>query len=131
MPGNPVTPFASAQVRNPFPFDLAFSMTVHKAQGRTLKRVVIDLTFHPNHYCRMVYAAVFVAMSRVKCKEHIRLLKHSPKPGEKIDFASAYKYLTFLRPMREIAPFYHGFCDSQCCWDPSLALSFQGNSSTK
>ena len=127
---NPISPFAFAYVRNPFPFDLAFSMTIHKAQGRTLRRVVIDLTHHPNHYCRLNYAAVFVALSRVKCREHIRLLRHPLSPGQLFNWAETYKYLTSLRPDRDVAAFYHGY--SNCCnnarhWDPNLALSYQDN----
>lgn len=61
-----------------FPYDLGFSMTVHKAQGRTIYRVVIDLTDHPNSYGRMEYAAIFVAMSRVEMSDHIRLFEKDP-----------------------------------------------------
>ena len=44
---NPFSPIDTAQVAEQFPFDLAFSMTVHKAHGGTIKRVVLDLTSHP------------------------------------------------------------------------------------
>lgn len=41
---NLLSPVSSVKTCEPFPFELAFSMTVHKAQGRTIPRVVVDLT---------------------------------------------------------------------------------------
>ena len=74
---NPLSPIATVQVKEPFPIDLAFLMTVHKAQGHTIRRVIIDLTQHPRAVCCMKYAALFVAMmSRVATKDHIRLLEN-------------------------------------------------------
>ena len=130
--GNLLTPFGTAEILENFPFDLAFSMTIHKAQGRTIERVVLDLTYHSNHYTRMKYAAVFVALSRVKCRKHLRLLRHKPS-GLSFDPLRAYGYLPQLRPSREICAFYHGFSQSpgantsslECdLWNPSRALSY-------
>ena len=104
---NLLTPIATARVRNPFPFDLGFAMTVHKAQGRTIRRVVLDLTEHSNHYTKMKFAAVFVAMSRVASREHIRLLGHT-KLGTQFDANQAYHYLTTLKAENDALAFYHG-----------------------
>ena len=71
---HPITPIATAEIMEPFPFDLAFSITAHKAQGRTIHRVIIDLTYHHTHYSRMCFASIFVAMSRVRQSDHIRFL---------------------------------------------------------
>ena len=67
---------SSVDVTPVFAYDLAFAMTVHKAQGRTMKRVVIALTSRPVHYNQLEYASVFVALSRVKKSSHICLLQH-------------------------------------------------------
>ena len=75
-----------------FPFDLAFSMTVHKAQGRTLGKVVLDLTSHPSHKARFEFAALFVALSRVKNSASIRFLKHH-KFGTPFDPYIAYGFV--------------------------------------
>ena len=128
---NLLTPVATAQVRNPFPFDLAFAMTVHRAQGRTIKRVVLDLTEHPNHYTKMHFAAVFVAMSRVGNSDHIRLLPHSHL-GKVFKPANAYQHLTALRPNKDAMAFCHGFSATKDShtqgmpWVPGLALSHTG-----
>ena len=74
--GDTFLPVAEVKVKAPFPFDLAFAMTVHKSQGRTILRVVLDLTEHPFRVCRMVYAAIIVALSLVQNGDHdIRLLQ--------------------------------------------------------
>ena len=125
---NLLTPIATAQVYNPFPFDLSFAMTVHKAQGRTIKQVILDLTEHANHYAKMEFAAVFVAMSRVGSSKHIRLLSHS-KLGTKFNPETAYQYLTKLHPDRDVQAFNNGFSEADALthcgqfWNPMQALS--------
>jgi ATP-dependent DNA helicase PIF1 len=47
--------------RTGLPFRLAYAFTIHKAQGQTLKKVVVDL----GRYERSIGQA-FVALSRVK-----------------------------------------------------------------
>ena len=117
--GNILSPVATVQVHEPFPFDLAFAMTVHKAQGRTIRRVVIDLTAHPVHICRHVYSAVFVAMSRVEEGEHLRLLEPlTSRPRELL-----YEWLEDLAPEPNIKPFLKGFANEGAPWSPSLAIS--------
>jgi len=72
---NMLSPIAKVHAKESFPFDLAFVMTVHKAERRTIKQVVVDLTHHPRCCCCMKCAAIFVAMSRVAETDHIRLLE--------------------------------------------------------
>lgn len=123
-----LAPIATAEVRQPFPFDLAFSITVHKAQGRTLPQVVVDLNFHDTHYSRMEFAAVFVALSRVKSRADIRLLGHK-RSADKICYESAYKHLTLLHPREEALAFLYGFSDAQgSTWDQERALSHTSSS---
>ena len=75
--GNFLAPVATVEVKEPFIFDLAFAVSSHKAQGRTIHRVVVDLTDHPFPICCMKYAAIFVAMSRVGFGSHLHLLEPS------------------------------------------------------
>jgi hypothetical protein len=117
---DPLSPIAKAQVKEPFPFELAFSMTIHKAQGHTISRVVVDLTHHPMEVCCMQYAAIFVAMSRVKHSDHLRLLE----PTTAQPRSSSYQYLCHLRPDKSIAPFLYGYRDNGLSWDAARALSF-------
>jgi hypothetical protein len=118
--GNPITPIAVVSILAPFIYDLAFSMTIHKAQGRTIKRVVIDLTDHPHMCCRMKYSAIFVAISRVCFKDHMRLLE----PFTVQSREALYGYLETLVPDASIAPFLHGYQENNMPWNPDIAMKF-------
>ena len=83
-------------------------MTIHKAQGRTIPKVIIDLSSHPTTSTQMNFAAIFVAMSRVKNMEDMRLLSHEKK-GNTIDVVQAYSYITQLKPCDFVMAFYHGY----------------------
>ena len=52
----------------------------------------------------MSFAGVFVAMSRVRCGEHLRLLPHPGRTPQQ-----NYGYLTTLKPLESVMAFYHGF----------------------
>ena len=117
---DPLSPIAKAQVKDPFPFELAFSMIVHKAQGHTIWHVVVNLTHHPMDVCCLQYAAIFVAMSHVKHSDHPHLLEPSSAQPQQ----SSYSYLPSLWPDKSIAPFLHGYLGNGFPWDPFCALSF-------
>ena len=121
--GNIHSTLSEVTIKQQFPFDLAFAMTVHKAQGRTIPRVVVDIKQHPIRTCSMVYAAIFVALSRVKQREHLRLLEPTTTlPGR----LSLYDWLTQLRPNSDILPFLHGFLPSQP-WNFARSLQFDSS----
>ena len=67
---------SSATITQIFPIDLAFAMTVHKAQGQTLSSVILCLSSRLNHLHQMTRNAIYVALSRVKDKSDIRILHH-------------------------------------------------------
>ena len=73
---DPIRQIGKVNINEQFPFELAFAMAVHKAQGRTIDRVILDLSDRETTNTRMRLSAVFVAFSRVKTKLHIRLLDH-------------------------------------------------------
>ena len=128
--GDVFVPVAEVSLRPVFPFELAFSVTIHKAQGRTLKRVIVDLTQHPCSKATMEFAAVFVAQSRVKKGDHMRLLKHSCTLSP-FDKDKAYGYLMRLRPMTDTMALYHGYVPSTTTphaleWNLNVALSYDG-----
>ena len=53
-----------------FGVDLAFAVTYHKVQGRTLDRVIVDL----NSAKSLTVSAIYVSISRTRKQEHIRFL---------------------------------------------------------
>jgi hypothetical protein len=85
-----------------FPFELGFSMTIHKAQGRTMKRVILALVARPQ--MQLEFAAIYVAMSRVKNRDHIRLLYH-----DNGDTHKAFQYLTKLHLNPYVGIYYAGY----------------------
>jgi hypothetical protein len=42
--GSTIQPYSEVEIHDTFSFQLRFSMTVHKAQGRTIDKVVLDRT---------------------------------------------------------------------------------------
>ena len=109
---------------------MAFSITVQKAQGDTIPKVVLDLFCHPTKYAKMIFAAVFVAMFRVKNEENIWLLSHK-KEGDTINMVEAYSHITQLSLSDYVMAFYHGYERNQSnknhgnVWSPRKALSFE------
>ena len=108
------------QVKEFFPYDLAFAMTVHNAQARTISGVVVDLTCHPRLVCCMKYGSIFVAMSCVQRRDHNRLLE---KPTAFRQSQSS-EYLEYIKPERYIAPFFHGYSTDGSQWHPAYVLTY-------
>jgi hypothetical protein len=69
--------YSEVEIHGTFSFQLGFSMTVHKAQGRTIiDKVVLDLYYkESNHRKRLGLGGIFVALSRVRCCSSITLIK--------------------------------------------------------
>lgn len=70
-------------IRGVFPLEPGFSMTVNKAEGRTLKRVVLCLSHHSEAKTNWDRRGIYVAFSRVRCACDIRLLLHGHTNLEK------------------------------------------------
>ena len=90
-------------MRKIFPFDLAFSMTVHKAQGRTLRKVILALSKRPIRNLQLRYQTIFVAMSRVRHSDNIRLLLAGTGGHDELN------YICALSPPDEFRFFFKGF----------------------
>ena len=76
-----------------FAHDLSFALTVRKAQGQTLNSVVLCLSQRPTKAQQMVFSAMYVAFSRVKYANDIRLLIHCGTPR-----LMELRYLQNLKP---------------------------------
>ena len=115
-----IQPYSEVQIQDPFSFQLGFSMTVHKAQGRTIDKVVLDLHYKTNHFKRLGFDGIFVALSRVRSRSSIRLIRHTHT-----SFEEAYGYISRLKPASNVMAFYRGFTGSPeegQVWDIQLAL---------
>ena len=97
-------------------FDLNFAMTVDKAQGRTMDRIIIDLTLRPSGLKRQFeYPHIYVAFSRVRHPSHIRLLLHNGNTRHNLS------YLEHLQTQEDIEAFYSGFHKTTGKWDDAIA----------
>jgi hypothetical protein len=57
-----------------FPIDSDFAITVHRSQGQTLENVVLAISHREAQGCNFRYNGIYVAFSRVRMAENIRLL---------------------------------------------------------
>ena len=64
------------EVRPLFPLEPGIAITIHKAQGRTIQKVILSLSRRKIDNINPEYAALYVVMSRVRYKEDIRLFLH-------------------------------------------------------
>ena len=92
-------------LRRRFPFEPAFAITVHKSEGRTLKRVIIALSDSNAQGCNFSYPQVHVSFSRVRRRQDIRLLLTGQSEVEQW---KSLTYLGRLRPNKSIKFFFDG-----------------------
>jgi hypothetical protein len=104
------------KIRAHFPIEPAFAITIHKAQGRTINKVILAISQRLVAKCNMSYASLYVALSRVKRATDIRLLLH----GYSWD---SVKYVSTLEPDKCIKAFFAGFKRDASQWNADDALS--------
>ena len=117
------------ETRQNFPIEPAFAATVYKAEGRTILNVILALSRRSAAMCNMSYEALYVALSRVKTKDGIRLLLTGDSPWETLDYISA------LRPNKKVQAFFQGYVpanddiqDGAMVWNADLAYqAYQDN----
>jgi ATP-dependent exoDNAse (exonuclease V) alpha subunit len=107
------------QLLNLFPLELAFAMTIHKAQGRNMPKVILALESRPSYNLQMEFPAIFVAMSRVKKGDDMRVLHGF---DSRSSFEDAFSYLTKLKPNKSVSLFYSGYINDNGPWQRQLAF---------
>lgn len=88
-----------------FPLEPAFAITVHKSEGRTLRKVIIALSHPHARGCCFKFPQVHVAFSRVRCRQDIRLLLTGESEAEQW---KTLVYLGKLSPNPSIKFFFDG-----------------------
>ena len=124
VPGGLLYRPSKVQIVSHFPLELQFVITAHKAQGRTLDNVILALSERHAKGCNMSYAAIYVALSRVKFRNNIRLLLASDKPL----VWESLLYLERLKPEKSIKAFFEGYRHNNQQWDSDIALDAFANS---
>jgi hypothetical protein len=79
VPGAPDGKYKCSKIRikNFFPVEPGFAITIYKAQGRTIPKVILAISERQGDGCGLNYCSIYVAFSRVKHKDDIRLLLFS------------------------------------------------------
>ena len=108
------------QIRSIFPLEPGFAITIHKAQGRTIEKVILSLSKRYANNLDPTYAALYVALSRVKCKEDIRLFLHYDLSGQP-DY-ERITYIDSLKPDKSINAFFEGYKFDKNKWNADIAL---------
>jgi len=97
-----------------YPLRGAFAITVDKAQGQTLERVIIALSKREHQLSNFDYACVYVATSRVHQTHHQRLLlKEMANVGQQW---LTLTYLTSKKQCKSIPAFFSGFQKDRNNW---------------
>lgn len=112
---------SSVSLKDHFPLELGFAMTVHKAQGRTIRRLILSLSCHPCGTLRLTWEALYVALSRVRRRDDIRILLMRGKDRKDLD------YVSDLKKDKNVGYYFGGFRNEDDGtpprWDRDLALT--------
>ena len=65
---------STVPLQDHFCIEPGFCITVHKAQGRTIRRLILSISDHPHPKLRHKWEGLYVGTSRVEYSEHMRLL---------------------------------------------------------
>ena len=74
VPPHPLYSVSKVPLRDYFCIEPGFCITVHKAQGRTIRRLILSISDHPTPKLRQKWEGLYVCLSRVELNEHMRLL---------------------------------------------------------
>lgn len=81
----------------PHAVDLAFACTYHKVQGKTLKKVILDVNKPPGRKGRISLSALYVALTRVRRASDMRML---PILHNDFSYMHKLRYPTELKTWR-------------------------------
>jgi hypothetical protein len=70
----PLYAVSIVRLKDHFCIEPGFCITLHKAQGRTIRRLILSVSDHPHPKLRHEWEGLYVGLSRVEYNEHIRLL---------------------------------------------------------
>ena len=113
IPGGLLYKPSKVRITPLFPLDAGFAITVDKAQGQTIERVIVALSARKGKFCNMDYEAIYVSHSRVQQNDHLRLLLSGDTIPEQMDSLS---YITALHPQKSIKAFFSGYSENRANW---------------
>lgn len=88
--------------------DLGFSVTLHKIQGQTCSKLIVDLNHRP-FMPQVTFPELYVAVSRVRRGEDLRIMPIQPSSRN-------LKFLTALQPSQKLVTWMKGY-NAHGDWD--------------
>jgi hypothetical protein len=114
---------STVPIADNFPIELGFCITVPKAQGRTIHKLIVSLSEHPSPFLRFKWEQAYVVVSRITGKENMKLLLQM---GNRDTLA----YLSELEKDRFTTYYFQGFCnessDRISYWNSDLTARVAG-----
>ena len=106
-----------------FPIELGFSITVPKAQGRTIHKLIASLSEHPSNFLKICWEQLYVVLSRIPKRDNLRLLLQM---GNR----NTLRYISDLEKALYRAYYFAGFPresnNEVVHWDATLAAKAAG-----
>ena len=81
-------------------YDLAFASTVHKVQGDTIDKIIVDLNKNPSSGAMLDLPCLYVLLSRVKRARDLRVVPWIPSLGKDhlLRLQPNITYTRFMKP---------------------------------
>jgi len=113
---------SKVKLESRFGVEASFAMTIHKAEGQTMPNAILALSKPPVR--NLTYCHLYVAFSRVRGCDNIRLLLNGDQQVHKWD---SIAYIDCLRADKHLNAFFAGYHNQrnqwkQNTWDPQRAL---------
>ena len=106
-----------------FPIELGFCITVPKAQGRTIHKLIASLSEHPCAFLKYQWEQLYTLISRITERDEMRLLLQ-------MDNRNTLEYISDLEKDPYTAYYFAGFPKESSTevvhWDPILSAKAAG-----
>ena len=121
------TPFhynaSTVPMADHFPIELGFCITIPKAQGRTIHKLIASLSEHPVPFLRFRWEQIYTLQSRITERNDMRLLL---RMGNR----NTLQYVSHLEKDPFTAQYFAGFPKESSTevvyWNPTLAANAAG-----
>jgi hypothetical protein len=105
---------SKVHIKSHFPLMTGLAATVYKSQGMTLSKAILAVSQRATPITDFSYEALYVCFSRVKYKDHIRLLLSGSH--------ESLAYIPSLRPQPSTVDFFRGY-NAEGSWNKDRTLA--------
>ena len=106
-----------------FPIELGFYITIPKAQGCTIHKLIASLSDHPCPFLRFCYEQIYTMISRITGRNDLRLLLQMSN-------RNTLQYISELKKDNYTTYYFDGYPSESnhiiSYWNPKLAAKAAG-----